>query len=157
VGTRAFEPIGDIAVTRFEAMGRGKIDIDVNVNDDPTSTCRSRWLRSRPEAALEAPMSELSSPVPASAGSPASEPASPQGSCADNLGLVVAPTTGRFEPVFASGRIRAGQLLGHITGGRGRADEVRSPVDARLKNLLVRPRQLVRRGQALAWLEVSPA
>ena len=111
-------------------------------------------------------MSELMSPVPEVSGSspthgptsaPASEPASLEGSCADTLGLVVAPTTGRFEPAAATGRIRAGQLLGHITGGRGRADEVRSPVDARLKDLLVRPRQLVRRGQALAWLEVSPA
>jgi multidrug resistance efflux pump len=34
---------------------------------------------------------------------------------------------------------------------------VRSPVDALLKDLLVRPRQLVRAGQALAWLDVSPA
>ena len=106
-------------------------------------------------------MSELMSRIPVTSGSPtseaATEPASLKGTCADTLGLVVAPTTGRFEPASASGRISAGQLLGHITGGRGRADEVRSPVDARLKDLLVRPRQLVRRGQALAWLEVSPA
>jgi biotin carboxyl carrier protein len=64
-----------------------------------------------------------------------------EGTCADTLGLVVAPTTGRFQPAAASGR----------------ADEVRAPVDARLKNMLVRPRQLVRQGQALAWLEVSSA
>lgn len=89
--------------------------------------------------------------------SSSSEPASLEGTCADSMGLVVAPTTGRFEPAKVTGRIRAGDLLGHITGGRGRADEVRSPVDAMLKNLLVRPRQLVRRGQALAWLDVSPA
>lgn len=88
---------------------------------------------------------------------PISEPAVLQGSCADTLGLVVAPTTGRFEPATVSERVRAGDLLGHITGGRGRADEVRSPVDAYLKDLLVRPRQLVRRGQALAWLDMSPA
>lgn len=79
------------------------------------------------------------------------------GTGADGLGLVVAPTTGRFEPTPVSGRVRAGDLLGHITGGRGRADEVRAPVDAWLESLLVRPRQLVRRGQALAWLQVSPA
>jgi multidrug efflux pump subunit AcrA (membrane-fusion protein) len=85
------------------------------------------------------------------------EPNALRGTCADSMGLVVAPTTGRFEPTSVTGRIRAGELLGHITGGRGRADEVRSPVDARLKDLLVRPRQLVRRGQALAWLDVSPA
>lgn len=88
---------------------------------------------------------------------PHSEPVSLLGTCADSMGLVVAPTTGRFEPATGTGRVRAGQLLGHITGGRGRADEVRAPVDALLKNLLVRPRQLVRRGQALAWLDVSPA
>ena len=97
--------------------------------------------------------------IPPVTGSPAadSEPASLLGTCADSMGLVVAPTTGRFEPAIGTGRVRAGQLLGHITGGRGRADEVRAPVDALLKNLLVRPRQLVRRGQALAWLDVSPA
>ena len=102
-------------------------------------------------------MSELSPPVTASSAPPVTEPASLAGTVADTLGLVAAPTTGRFEPAATNGRIRAGQLLGHITGGRGRADEVRAPVDARLKNLLVRPRQLVRRGQALAWLEVSSA
>lgn len=80
-----------------------------------------------------------------------------KGTCADTMGLVVAPTTGRFEPALVGVRIRAGELLGHITGGRGRADEVRAPVDALLKDLLVRPRQLVRAGQALAWLDVSPA
>lgn len=101
-------------------------------------------------------MADTIPPVTASPSSD-SEPASLQGTCADSMGLVVAPTTGRFEPTAAAGRVRAGQLLGHITGGRGRADEVRAPVDATLKNLLVRPRQLVRRGQALAWLDVSPA
>ncbi|HSK97790.1 MAG TPA: hypothetical protein VK891_14305 [Euzebyales bacterium] len=99
-------------------------------------------------------MSDLSPSVPTSSASPVSELA---GTCADTLGLVVAPTTGRFEPATTDGRIRAGQVLGYITGGRGRADEVLAPVDAWLKNLLVRPRQLVRRGQALAWLEVSSA
>jgi multidrug efflux pump subunit AcrA (membrane-fusion protein) len=95
---------------------------------------------------------------PAAAGHvDSSEPSSLLGTCADTMGLVVAPTTGRFEPATITGRVRAGQILGHITGGRGRADEVRSPVDALLKNLLVRPRQLVRQGQALAWLDVSPA
>lgn len=86
-----------------------------------------------------------------------SEPASLEGTCAGSMGLVVAPTTGRFQPASVHGRVHAGQLLGHVTGGRGRADEVRAPVDAMLKNLLVRPRQLVRQGQALAWLDVSPA
>lgn len=98
----------------------------------------------------------MSEPNPSPAGS-STEPASLAGTCADTMGLVVAPTTGRFEPTPISGRVTAGQLLGHITGGRGRADEVRAPVDAWLKDLLVRPRQLVRAGQALAWLDVSPA
>lgn len=89
--------------------------------------------------------------------SAADEPSWLAGTVADRLGLVVAPTTGRFEPTSRPGRISAGQLLGHITGGRGRADEVRAPVDAWLKDLLVRPRQLVHRGQALAWLEMNPA
>jgi multidrug efflux pump subunit AcrA (membrane-fusion protein) len=102
-------------------------------------------------------MSESSSPAPAPAGQRSNDPDTLKGTGAETLGLVVAPTTGRFEPTTVTGRIRAGDLLGHITGGRGRADEVRAPVDARLKDLLVRPRQLVRRGQALAWLEVSPA
>lgn len=98
----------------------------------------------------------MSEPTPSPARS-STEPASLAGTCADTMGLVVAPTTGRFEPTPISGRVTAGQLLGHITGGRGRADEVRAPVDAWLKDLLVRPRQLVRAGQALAWLDVSPA
>ncbi len=98
-------------------------------------------------------MSEFTASHPASM----TEPASLAGTCAHTMGLVVAPTTGRFEPASVMGRVSAGELLGHITGGRGRADEVRSPVDASLKNLLVRPRQLVRQGQALAWLDVSPA
>ena len=101
-------------------------------------------------------MSDTFPPARATSPSPG-EPSSLQGTCADSMGLVVAPTTGRFEPATGTGRVRAGQLLGHITGGRGRADEVRAPVDALIKNLLVRPRQLVRRGQALAWLEISPA
>ena len=61
-------------------------------------------------------MSELSPPVTASSAPPVTEPASLAGTVADTLGLVVAPTTGRFEPATTNGRIRAGQLLGHITG-----------------------------------------
>lgn len=98
-------------------------------------------------------MAESTTPATGSS----AEPSSLAGTCADTMGLVVAPTTGRFEPQSISGRVTAGQLIGHITGGRGRADEVRAPVDAWLKDVLVRPRQLVRAGQALAWLDVSPA
>ncbi len=91
-----------------------------------------------------------------------SPPASPEaegsrafaGTVAATLAVVVAPSTGRFRPAI-DGRpqVRAGELLGHVTGGRGRADEVRSPVDAVVADLLVRAGQLVGRGQGLAWLQ----
>lgn len=79
------------------------------------------------------------------------------GSCADGLGIVVAPSTGRYEPVTSDGVVTDGQLLGHVTGGRGRADEVRSPIQARIRAILVRPRQLVRQGQPLIWLHREAA
>jgi biotin carboxyl carrier protein len=152
---------GSRQVWRFNSLRHGKIDIDVSVNDDHIPIARPGGAMPEPRRLAELDPSVAPLPTtggdPAASGSPASEPTSLAGTCADTLGLVVAPTTGRFEPATTNGRIRAGQLLGHITGGRGRADEVRSPVDARLKDLLVRPRQLVRRGQALAWLEVSSA
>jgi biotin carboxyl carrier protein len=76
------------------------------------------------------------------------------GSVAEGLMLAVAPTTGRFKPVVTErGPVEAGALLGHVTGGQGRADAVTAPTDATLRSLLVRPGQLVRAGQALAWLE----
>ncbi|HEY8340843.1 MAG TPA: hypothetical protein VIK95_13320 [Egibacteraceae bacterium] len=79
-----------------------------------------------------------------------------RGSVAEALAIAVAPSTGRFRPsADAGGRVRAGQVLGHVTGGRGRADAVRSPVDATVRALLARPGQQVRRGQALAWLELG--
>lgn len=75
------------------------------------------------------------------------------GTIAADLAVVVAPSTGRFHPrPLAAGPVRAGQLLGHVTGGRGRADEVRCPVDASVEDLLVRSGQLVAKGQPLAWL-----
>lgn len=80
-------------------------------------------------------------------------PVSPlSGTVADGLVLAVAPSTGRFRPVVDTGTVEAGGLLGHVTGGRGRADEVRSPVRAVLRDLLVRPGQLVAAGQALVWM-----
>lgn len=75
------------------------------------------------------------------------------GTVAHDLGVVVAPTRGRFRPAVQHGLVRAGTLLGHITGGRGRADEVRVPVDADIRDLLVRPGQLVTAGQGLVWLQ----
>lgn len=77
------------------------------------------------------------------------------GTVAESLALVVAPSTGRFRPQDLDGHGVAGQLIGHITGGRGRADEVRMPVDGRVRSFLVRPGQLVRAGQSLAWLDRS--
>lgn len=80
------------------------------------------------------------------------------GSVADTLTVVSAPAIGRFVPaVEAPARVEPGQLLGHITGGKGRADEVVVPVAGTLKELLARPGQLVGLGQGLAWLErVAP-
>lgn len=78
------------------------------------------------------------------------------GTVAEALAIAVAPSTGRFRPSpDAEGTVRAGQVLGHVTGGRGRADAVRSPVDATIRALLARPGQQVRRGQGLAWLDVG--
>lgn len=75
------------------------------------------------------------------------------GSVAESLAVVVAPTTGRFRPVEGVDQVEPGQVLGHVTGGRGRADEVRSPVRALVRRLLARPGQLVGTGQGLAWLQ----
>ncbi len=101
---------------------------------------------SRPSATLE---------VTAPEGNDGSnEPASVlTGSVAESLAVVVAPRTGRFQPIMEVEQVEAGQILGHVTGGRGRADEVRSPVRALVRRLLVRPGQLVGTGQGLAWLQ----
>jgi multidrug efflux pump subunit AcrA (membrane-fusion protein) len=80
------------------------------------------------------------------------------GTVADRMAVAVAPSTGRFVPVVeAPAAVAPGQLLGHITGGGGRADAVLAPVGAELKELLARPGQLVALGQGLAYLErVAP-
>ena len=92
-------------------------------------------------------------PPTGDSGTDASDPATAlSGSVADDLVVVVAPSTGRFQPSEDVGAVDAGALMGHVTGGRGRADEVRSPVRAVLRDLLVRPGQLVMRGQGLVWL-----
>ncbi len=77
------------------------------------------------------------------------------GSVAADLALAVAPTSGRFEPldgVGPSARLRAGDLIGHVTGARGRAVAIHCPVDAEVGDLLARPGQAVTRGQGVAWL-----
>jgi biotin carboxyl carrier protein len=87
------------------------------------------------------------------------EPAPPfAGTVAERLVLAVAPSTGRFRPLLAltgeaAHSLESGELMGHITGGKDRADEVRAPTGAHLRDLLVRPGQLVAAGQGLAWLE----
>ena len=80
------------------------------------------------------------------------------GTVADRMSIAVAPSTGRFAPgVDVPSVVSTGDLIGHITGGNGRADEVRAPVGAYLKELLARPGQLVGLGQGLAYLErVAP-
>ncbi|CAN5403345.1 hypothetical protein BH23ACT9_BH23ACT9_13680 [soil metagenome] len=80
------------------------------------------------------------------------------GTTADRMAVAVAPSTGRFVPtVDVAATLRTGDLLGHITGGNGRADAVFAPVGATLKEMLARPGQLVALGQGLAYLErVSP-
>lgn len=95
----------------------------------------------------------ISAPAPAQAPSEDQQAtASLRGSVAESLALAVAPSTGRFHPQVGSGRLERGDLVGHVTGGRGRADDVRMPVDGHVEALLVRPGQLVRAGQCLAWL-----
>lgn len=80
------------------------------------------------------------------------------GSVAEQLAVATAPSTGRFRPHGeAEGAVRVGQLLGHVTGGGGRADPVHCPVDAELRALLVRTGQLVTRGQGLVWLHTGEA
>lgn len=78
-----------------------------------------------------------------------------EGSVAADLALAVAPTAGRFEPLEGVGpqaRLRAGDLIGHVTGGRGRAEEIFCPIDAVVGDLLARPGQTVTRGQGVVWL-----
>lgn len=80
------------------------------------------------------------------------------GTVAEGLALAVAPSTGRFRPLAdALGAVVAGQLLGHVTGGRCRADEVRCPAAGVVRRLLARPGQQVQRGQALLWLDGKAA
>lgn len=102
----------------------------------------------------------LPAAAPAAPQPTADAPAGLRGTVAECLVLAVAPTTGRFRPAptaAEAGPVRAGALLGHITGGGGRADAVVAPADARLERILVRPGQLVTRGQALVWLSAADA
>lgn len=76
------------------------------------------------------------------------------GTTAHALAIAVAPSTGRFRPAVAGGSwAPVGTVLGHVTGGGGRADTLVAPVDGHVAGLLARDRQLVHRGQGLAWLQ----
>lgn len=77
------------------------------------------------------------------------------GTVAETLALVVAPSTGRFRPQRTDGYALAGELLGHITGGRGRCDDVIMPTNGNVRALLARPGQLVQAGRNLAWVDRS--
>lgn len=77
------------------------------------------------------------------------------GSVAAGMGLVVAPSTGRFRPLVDNGRVEAGTVIAVVTGGGGRADEVRVPATAVVNGLLAREGQLVQPGQAVAWIRLS--
>jgi biotin carboxyl carrier protein len=75
-------------------------------------------------------------------------------SVAHQLVIVVAPSIGRFRPAEQDGSaVTVAQVLGHVTGGKGRADAVTAPVDGQLSRMLVRPGQQVARGQGIAWVQ----
>ena len=94
---------------------------------------------------------------------PAIRPATPSareldGTAAESLCVLVAPSNGRFQPAVAEGEVACGGLVAEITGGGGRRSDVRSPAAVVVRGLLARPGQLVTRGQALAWAtKVLPA
>lgn len=138
------------------------IDIDVDVNTVVVShitrrrlerfSCMSALL-TRPHTRGQVPATVA--PATADTALEEIEPATAlRGTVAEELALVVAPTTGRFRPAgdLVGRWCERGSLVGHVTGGRGRADAVHAPADATVADLLVRPGQLVYAGQGLAWL-----
>lgn len=74
------------------------------------------------------------------------------GTTAAGMALLVAPTVGRFQPVADAGLLGPGSVVGVVTGGAGRADEVRIPVAAEVCGFLAMQGQTVQAGQPLAWL-----
>lgn len=75
---------------------------------------------------------------------------------AESLRLATAPSTGRFRPgVAADARVADGEVIGWITGGNGRADEVRSPAAGTVRAHLARPGQLVQHRRALLWIDAA--
>jgi hypothetical protein len=70
--------------------------------------------------------------------------------------IVVAPSRGRFVPAVAGGPITVGQVLGHVTGARGRRDAVLAQNDGHLQATLRLPMQPVRCGAGLFWIGTFP-
>lgn len=102
---------------------------------------------------------------PGSGATPAHDPSALHGSGAappaaggasdplHGLGLLVAPSTGRFRPAALPRTLIPGSVVGHVTGGRGRADAIVCPAAGTVRGLLVRPGQHVTQGQAVIWIE----
>ncbi|MPZ71882.1 MAG: hypothetical protein GEU74_01415 [Nitriliruptorales bacterium] len=88
---------------------------------------------------------------------PGTPPAAPAlaGTAAEALVLIVAPCNGRFHPVVTQGEVTAGHVVAQVTLGRNGSHDVTCPVGAAVQGLLTRPGQLVTRGQALAWAQVT--
>lgn len=84
---------------------------------------------------------------------PAAAPPPPElaGTTAERMLVVVAPSNGRFQPALDAGAVAQGGVVGHIAGGAGRRESVHTPTDVVVQGLLIRPGQLVMRGQALLW------
>lgn len=74
------------------------------------------------------------------------------GTTAAGMALLVAPAVGRFQAAAEAGLLGPGGVVGIVTGGGGRQDQVRVPVAAEICGFLALDGQLVQSGQPLAWL-----
>jgi len=82
----------------------------------------------------------------------AEPPSSLTGTTAQGMALLVAPAVGRFQARAEAGLVGEGTIVGVVTGGGGRTDQVCAPVAAEVCGLLAFDGQLVQPGQPLAWL-----
>jgi hypothetical protein len=124
------------------------VDTDVNV---------STVADMPPTVALPPPLSAppLVPRDPSEFGVDGDAPASTlAGSVAADMGVLTAPSTGRFRALLRGGVAAAGTALGSVTGGAGRVDEIRVPVAAEICGLLALDGQLVQLGQVLAWVRL---
>lgn len=107
-----------------------------------------------PSVVLSPPLSDTPL-MPSDLGVDGDAPASTlAGSVAADMGVLTAPATGRFRALLRGGAANAGSVLGSITGGAGRVDEIRIPVAAEICGLLALDGQLVQLGQVLAWVRL---